>query len=191
MYRITLLAVMVAAAGLFLGCQTTPETPEKRAALEDEARTALQSMTARDDTLQQVLDESYGYVVLPSVGEGGAIAGAAYGRGVAYERGRPVGYVELNQGSIGLQLGGQTYSEIIVFEDQEDFAKLQSGPITVGADATATAIGAGVAAEAQFRNGMMVFVQPQGGAMAGVAVSGQRLEFAPMERTAGQPLNGR
>ena len=191
MHRITLLAVTAAALGLFLGCQTTPKTPQERAALENQADSTLQAMIARDKTLQEVLDKSHGYVVFPSVGEGGAIAGAAYGRGIAYERGRPTGYVELKQGSIGLQLGGQTFSEIIVFEDEEAYSKLHSGPFTLGADATATAIGTGVAGETQFRNGMIVFVQPQGGAMAGLAVSGQQLEFAPIERTAGEELNGR
>ena len=189
MHRITLLAVTAAAFALFVGCQTTPETPQERAALEDQAETTIKSMTARDDTLQEVLDESYGYVVFPSIGEGGALAGAAYGRGIAYERGRPIGYVELKQGSIGLQVGGQTFSEIIIFEDKEAFAKLHTGPFTLGADATATAIGSGEAREVQFRNGMKVFVQPQGGAMAGFAVSGQQLEFAPTERTAGGELD--
>lgn len=189
MHRFTLLAMTAAALGLYMGCQTAPKTPEERAALEHQGTTTVQAMTARDNTLQGVLDKSYGYVVFPSVGEAAFGAGAAYGRGIAYEQGRPIGYVELKQGSAGLQLGGQSYSEIIVFEDQEAFAKLHSGPFTLGADAVATALKAGVAGETQFRNGMIVFVQPQGGAMAGLAVSGQQLEFAPIERTAGDDLN--
>ncbi len=191
MYRVTLSA-LCAVAICVVGCQTAPQTPERRAALQDESQTTVRSMTARDSSLQNVLDSAHGYAVFPSVGEAGAIAGAAYGRGIAYERGRPVGYVELNQGSLGAQLGGQSFSEIIVFENEEAFSRLREGRFDVGAGASATALNAGVAAETQFRDGVIVFVQPQGGLMADVSVSGQQINFEAMGgRLAGERIEDR
>ena len=56
-------------------------------------------------------DNSYAYLVFPNVGKGGLGVGAAHGSGRAYEQGKYVGDVKLNQVSIGLQAGGQAFSQ--------------------------------------------------------------------------------
>ena len=52
-------------------------------------------------------DNSYAYLVFPKVGKGGLGVGAAHGTGRAYEQGKYVGDVKMNQVSIGLQEGSQ------------------------------------------------------------------------------------
>ena len=127
-----------------------------------------------------MLDRSYGYVVFPQVGEGGFIVGGARGQGVVFERGRPVGFATLTEGSIGLQAGGQSYSEIIVFEDPGAFQRLKAGNFDLTADAQAIALTSGASANARFEGGTAVFVLPEGGLMAGVTVGGQQISFEPM-----------
>src|SRR4029453_18146816 len=109
--RNSFVALAAAVGVLFLlgGCSTAPKTSEERESLRSEASAATKAMTAKDRSLSRVLDRSVGYVVFPNVGKGGAIAGGAYGRGVLYEQGRPNGFVELNQASIGAPAGGQNY----------------------------------------------------------------------------------
>lgn len=177
----TLLPALVAAAMIAAGCETVPETPEKQQALQSEAQAALQSMTAKDPSLQQVVNDAYGYAVFPDVGKAGAIAGAAYGRGIVYAQGQPVGYAELNQASVGLQLGGQTFAELIIFQNEAALNRMQAGNFDVGASASAVAVNTGVGAETRFENGIAVFVMPKGGLMGDLSLTGQRINFEPAQ----------
>jgi len=178
-----LTATLVAAGACTLttGCATAPKTHEERMSLVAEADAAVQSMIAKDQSLRGFLDRSHGYAVFPSVGKAGLIAGGAYGRGVAYEQGRPIGYVELNQGSVGAQIGGQTFAELIVFESQAAMERIKAGDFDMGADLSAVALKTGAAGSAQFQGGMAVFVQPKGGLMAEASIKGQKINFKPMD----------
>lgn len=168
-----------AVACVLAACATAPKSRASRDSLEARADATLDSMKAKDPALNDVLQSSYGYAVFPNIGKAGAVVGAAYGRGVVYEQGRKVGYVELNQGSFGAQLGAQSYSELIVFRDQFDLQRLKSGSFSLGGNASAVALTAGAAATARFQNGIAVFVMPRGGLMAELSVSGQQINFQP------------
>jgi lipid-binding SYLF domain-containing protein len=173
------LAVLLAAIAV-AGCATAPpKTEAKRSALQDQAEATLRSMEAKDPTLAPTVSAAYGYAVFPTVTQGGAIVGGATGRGVAYQQGRMVGYVELNQASLGAQLGGRTFSELLVFNDPSAFSNLQSGNFAFGADASADAVTAGAAASARFEKGVAAFVMPQGGLMANLSLNGQKLSYTP------------
>lgn len=162
------------------GCGGGPETRAEEQAAISQARATIQTMVTRDPSLQEVLDRAYGYVVFPQIGEGAFIVGGAQGNGVVFERGRPIGFATIAQGSIGLQAGGQTYSEIIVFHDPAVFQRLKGGQFSLTADAEAVALSRGASANASLRGGTQVFVLPEGGLMAGISVAGQQIEFQPM-----------
>jgi lipid-binding SYLF domain-containing protein len=169
---------MIAAVVIGLGaCATAPKTEAGRQSLEAHAAATLDSMLARDPGLRSVLDSAHGYAVFPDIGKAGVVVGAAYGRGILYEQGRPGGFVELNQGSIGAQLGGQTFSELIVFRDRLGVDTLKAGRFTLGANASAVALTAGAAAAAEFTDGVAVFTMPLGGLMAELTISGQKLNY--------------
>jgi len=121
-----LVAVTVALAPL-AGCSTAPKTPGKKAELHQDVQEAIQGFKQRDPTMQELFDSAAGYAVFPTVGKGGAGLGGAYGRGEVYEGGTMVGYCDLSQGTIGFQLGGQTYSELIFFEDEAALRRFKSG----------------------------------------------------------------
>jgi lipid-binding SYLF domain-containing protein len=172
--RLSGIAALALAA---VACATSPRTAGERRDLEARAGATLETMRARDPGLQALLDSAVGYVVFPEVGKGGVVVGAAYGRGVLYENGRRAGFVELNQASIGAQLGGQTFSELLVFNDRNQLQDLKDGQYSVGANASAVALTKGAAASADFQEGVAVFVLPRGGLMAELTVSGQKLNF--------------
>lgn len=173
--RIVIGLVMVALAA----CATAPRTASGRRDLEASAEATLETMRAKDPGLSALLRSAHGYAVFPEIGKGGVVVGAAYGRGILYERGKQVGYVELNQGSIGAQLGGQTFSELIVFRTEFDVAKLKNGDFSLGANASAVALTTGASAAAEFNEGVVVFTLPRGGLMAELTVSGQQLNYSP------------
>ena len=115
--------------------------------------------------------------VFPEIAKGGLIAGGAFGEGVVYVNDQVIGYAELNQASIGAQLGGQTFSELIVFRDRNALDRLMGGNFDFGVDASAIIVKTGAARSASFEDGQAVFVKPRGGLMAELSVSGQQIDF--------------
>ena len=162
------------------GCSTAPKSEEGKQNLRSDASNALNDMANRDPTLREFIDRGHGYAVFPNIGKGGAVVGGAYGRGVVYEQGRQIGYADLTQASAGAQLGGQSYSEVIVFENAGSLDRLKGGQFDLGAGVSAVLLKSGAAREARFQNGVAVFVHPKGGAMAEASVSGQKLNYTSM-----------
>ena len=93
-------------------------------------------------------NNSYGYALFPTIGKGGIGIGGAHGKGRVYVNGKHVGDTSMTQLTIGLQLGGQAYSQIIFFQDKRAFDEFSSGNFEFGAQATAVAITAGASASA-------------------------------------------
>jgi len=142
-------------------------------------------------------NNSYAYLVFPNVGKGGLGVGAAHGSGRAYEQGKYVGDVKLNQLSVGLQAGGQAFSQMVFFEDKhafEDFtrgefefdATVQAVAITASATASAGSTGTNAGAAGgkndasttgKYRKGLAVFTVAKGGLMYQAAVAGQKFKY--------------
>lgn len=140
---------------------------------------------------------SYGYAVFPTIGKGGFIAGAAHGSGLVYVGGKATGKTSMTQLSVGWQVGGEAYSQIIFFEDRRAYDEFTSGnfefgananvvAITAAASATAATSGANAAASGGkkdaataggYYKGMAVFTIAKGGLMAEASVSGQKFSF--------------
>ena len=168
---ISLLAVFAA------GCATAPKTVSDRDNLRQSADATLGEMTTRDPDLKNITQDVQAYAVFPSIGKGGAGVGGAYGKGILYERGVATGYVALEQASIGAELGGESFAELLVLRNSDDIAALKDGRYTVGANAGVVMIKAGAEAQATTGKGASVFVMPHGGLMVDVSVSGQRVSY--------------
>ena len=95
-----------------------------------------------------LLHSAYGYAVFPKIGKGGVGIGGAHGKGRVYEKGKRIGDTSMTQLTVGLQLGGQVYSELIVFEDERALKEFTNGNFEFGADANAIAITAAAGAQA-------------------------------------------
>lgn len=148
-------------------------------------------------------DSAYGYAVFPTIGKGGIGIGGAHGSGRVYAQGKAVGTSKMTQVTVGFQLGGQAYSQIIFFETPQALANFTSGNFEFGAQATAVAITAGVSAEAStgggaaagisggqndastqsggYRKGMAIFTLAKGGLMYEASLGGQKYSYQPNE----------
>ncbi len=82
-------------------------------ASDSDAQAVIAKFKEKDPGLAKTFKEAYGYVVFPTVGKGGIGIGAARGKGYVYEHGRLIGRSTLTQVTLGLQLGGQVYSEVV------------------------------------------------------------------------------
>jgi lipid-binding SYLF domain-containing protein len=140
---------------------------------------------------------SYAYAVFPTVGQGGFIVGAAHGSGRVFVHDVYVGRTAVTQLSVGWQAGGQAYSEIIFFENQQALEQFESGNFQFGAGASVTAItagasagvstdGAGAGASAglhdaavvgSFNKGMAVFTIAKGGLMVDASLEGEKFSY--------------
>src|SRR5450432_4127231 len=168
-----------ALAMMLMGCETAPQSDAGKSNLADDSSAALNRMKANDPSLNDFLSTSYAYAVFPDVGKGGLIAGGAYGRGVVYEQGRMIGYADLTQATVGAQVGGQTYSELITFEHQGDLNRFTSGKLKFSANASAVALKSGAGAAARYSDGVAIFIHAQGGLMAEASIGGQEFKYQP------------
>jgi len=169
-----------AAVLLVAGCQTAPKTPDARANLIDQADVNLRRFERSDPSIRTVLDHATGYAVFPDVGKGGFIGGGAYGKGVLYQGRDIVGFADMTEATFGFQAGGQEFSELLIFQNQEALNKFKDkGGYGLAAEASAVALKPGAAAQAEYKHGVMVFTLTNSGLMAEAAVAGQKFRFTP------------
>jgi len=156
----------------------------------------------KSPAVQPFFKNCYGYAVFPAIGKGGIGIGGAYGTGQVYQGGKVTGKASLVKLSIGWQLGGQAYSQIIFFKDKRAYNEFTGGNFEFDASASAVAITAGVQAKAgtegatggasagsdtgkhaeiKYSKGMAVFVHTKGGLMYEAALGGQKYSFTPTE----------
>ena len=81
-----------------------------------EAERTIKEFIKIDQGLHKFFDQAYGYAILPKIGKGGFIVGGAHGDGILFENGEPVGTIEMTQLTVGGQIGGKSYAEIIFFK---------------------------------------------------------------------------
>lgn len=101
--------------------------------------------------------------------------------GVLFEKARAIGRATLSQVSVGAQLGGEPYSQIVFFETPQELARFKSGDFSFTAQVGAVALKSGASAHAEFQNGVAVFSATKGGLMAEVNVAGQKFSFEPFK----------
>jgi len=158
------------------------------------------SVFKKSQAVQPFFNNCYGYAIFPTVGKAGIGIGGAYGKGKVYQGGKYTGTASLTKLSIGFQLGGQAFSQIIFFQDRRSYREFISGDFEFDASASAVAITAGVQAKAgtegatgsatagpatgvqaetAYYKGMAVFVHSKGGLMYEAAIGGQKFTFKP------------
>jgi len=143
---------------------------------------------------------AYGYAVFPTVGKGGVGIGGAFGEGRVYKKDTVTGTVSLAQLTIGLQLGGQAFSQIVFLKDERAYKEFTGGSFEFDAQASAIAITAGAQAQAgtsgktagasagvatgkeaaKYTKGMGILVRGKGGLMYEVSLGGQKFTFKPL-----------
>ncbi|MCF8069711.1 MAG: hypothetical protein K9L30_14120 [Desulfobacterales bacterium] len=156
----------------------------------------------RSEVVQPFFESAYGFAVFPAIGKGGVGIGGGYGKGQVYQGGNVTGKASVFEVSIGFQLGGQAFSEIIFFVDKRAYDEFTGGSFEFDVTASAVAINAGVQAKAgtegstssankgvltgkqaktEYQNGMAVFIYTKGGLMYEASISGQKFNFEANE----------
>ena len=134
-----------------------------------------------DPGLQHFFDNSYGYAIFPNIGKGGLIVGGAHGKGIVFKKGEPVGATEMTQVSIGGQIGGKSYAEIIFFKSKAEYEVFITGRYEVAVTLSAVALDYGVSNDMAYSNGVVIVTKDNGGLMAEATVGGQKFSYKPFE----------
>jgi lipid-binding SYLF domain-containing protein len=151
-----------------------------------------------DAGASDMFSTAYGYALFPTIGKAGFILGGAYGEGRVYEQGAYIGDTSMTQATIGFQLGGTGFSQVIFFQDKRAVTEFTDGNFEFGAEAQATILTAAAGASANtsgssatasggknnastggngYTNGMATFTITKGGLMYEVSLGGQKFSY--------------
>ena len=108
-----------------------------------EAQGTIAVFKKTDPGLTRFFDHAVGYAVFRQLVKGAVGIGGASGSGIVFEKGKAVGKARLTQGTIGAQIGGQTYSEVIFFETVPALTDFKKGTLALAAQVSAVAASAG------------------------------------------------
>ena len=172
---ICLLLALVIVVGL-----VNAQSSKNEKIIED-CKRAKTEFIKTDNLIQSLFKDSYGYVIFPNVGKGAIGIGGAAGNGIVFEKGEMIGAAKMKQLSIGFQLGGQAYREVIFFEDEDALNRFKENNFEFSAQASAIAVKAGATANVKYREGVMVFSQQKGGLMYEASIGGQKFDYTEFE----------
>ena len=126
--------------------------------------------------------KSYGYAIFPNIGKGGFGIAGAYGKGRVYVNGKHIANTSVSQFTIGFQLGGQAYTQMMFFKDKNAFTTFKTGNFELGVQASAVAINVGAGATVDYDRGIAIFTSSKGGLMYEASVGGQKFKYAPIKQ---------
>lgn len=186
---------VLATAGLLAmglaGCSNTQgpvsastSTGAKRAAIDAEVDAALAELYRTRPGARQLADRAKAILVFPSITQAGFGVGGLYGTGAMREGGRTTGYYNIAGGTIGLQIGGQSFSQAYFFNTAaalETFRKTKGFELGAGLTAVAADFGAnGEITTSTLQKPLVVVTWGQSGLMAGATIQGAKItEISP------------
>lgn len=146
-----------------------------------DAERAKQAFIEKNKSMATYFAEADAYVIFPNVGEGAFIVGGASGNGAVYENGKLIGMAKMKKIDVGAQIGGDAYSEAILFNSDEALQRFKDDDFELSAKASAVLVKDGASIDANYRYGVAVFTMPKAGLSVEASVGGQNFEFIPFE----------
>jgi len=147
--------------------------------LHAEVIAALKELQDKHPEVKKVLKEAHGFAVVPSIGRASAVLGGAYGLGEVFEQEKVIGYAAVIELTIGVQVGGVTFHELIVFHDKGSLDRFKTGKYAFAADAGVAIVKAGAQAMKGFGASSSIFLYSEGGMLLDLAIGGQKFIFKP------------
>lgn len=162
-----------------VGLAFLPDSLHAANSLQARVENAIDLFKKKDSTIANFFKNSHGYAVFPTVGKGGIGIGGAHGNGLVFEKGKTIGKASLSQVTIGFQLGGQSYAEVIFFETAASMESFKASRFALSAQASAVAAAEGASANAKYEQGVAIFTMVNSGLMYEATVGGQKFKFKP------------
>ena len=161
-----------------------PEEPKKITVvfpkdtkLQNEVKDAMKVFVDGNPEMKAHFQNAYAFAVFPKITKGGLGIGGAGGHGLVFDDKTVIGQSKLGQATFGLQAGGQTYMEVIFFEDQPALDRFTAGKVKFSGQASAVALKDGASADIDYQDGVAIFTKTIGGLMAEASVGGQSFKY--------------
>ncbi len=173
---INLAILVLTVTGLFIPAISHAQKDSK-SKMVMESREAKAAFIKTDAGFTTLFNDAYAYVIFPNIGKGGLIVGGAGGKGTVYEKGKAIGKGKMVQVTVGAQAGGQSYREVIFFENKEALDRFKDNKLEFSGQVSAVAAKSGAAATAKYSEGVAVFTEERGGLMVEASVGGQKFTY--------------
>jgi len=176
LFKLVFLIFAVVSIPFGIRAQDKKETDK----LISESKKTKSEVLKTDPSMSGLFSSSIGYVIFPNNGKGGIVIGGSGGNGVLYEKGKPIGTAKMAQVTVGAQVGGASYSEIIFFEDKKALDRFRDNKVEFSSQVSAVALKSGVSKNAKYSDGVSVFTIDLSGLMAEATVGGQKFTYKPL-----------
>lgn len=168
-------ARFVAVLAIVAAASLTPVRAQDTEAKE--VADAIASFKSSDAALAKWFDSAYGYAVFPKITKAAIVIGGAAGDGRVFEKGAYIGNARVTQATIGAQLGGQSFSEVIFFENKAALDRFKEDRFEMSAGLSAVAAGEGKSMDAKYAQGVAIFTLAKKGLMAEASIGGQKFKY--------------
>jgi|SRR5579871_3475748 len=155
---------------------------DEEKSMGEQVKDSIALFKSDSTNVAKLFDTAYGYAVLPSVGKGAVGIGGAHGEGQVFEKGKLIGTCKMSQVTIGAQLGGQKFDEVIFFETKDALDGFKSSEWAMSAGVNAVAAAESASADAKYKNGVLVYTIAKGGLMFEASVGGQKFKYTPLDK---------
>ena len=168
-----LAAVLVLGAGPVLAQRGAEEVQQRKQEIDSAAQATLDDLL-KQPGVQDLYGRAAGYAVF-TVTKGGFIVSGGGGNGVAVNKstGQRT-YMRMGTAGVGLGIGGQRYSLVMLFETEDRLNKFVAGGWDSSATAEAAAGQEGIAVRSSFIDGVAFYQITEKGLMAHADVSGTK-----------------
>src|SRR5205814_8148522 len=95
------------------------------------------------------------------------------------EKGKFIGYATITQLTLGVQIGGDTFSEVVIFESRQALDRFRQNKMAFAANASAVLVKAAAAGTADFPKGVKAMAYSRGGMLLEAAIGAQKFKFKP------------
>lgn len=173
--------VFLATALIALAACSSSDPDEKsarRAEINNAADAAWSELIAENVAAKDLAKTAKGVAIFPDIIKGGLIVGGETGDGVLRVGGDTEAYYNVSSASIGLQVGGQSYSQVLMFLTEEALASFRgSSGWEAGVDGTVAVIDKGASGDLDTSNisdPVVAFIFGEEGLMGGVSIEGSK-----------------
>ncbi len=150
-----------------------------RAALERDARAALQKLTNTVPAAKSLSSSATAVLVFPKVTKAGLGVGGQYGDGVLFRQGKVAGYYNTSGASFGLQAGAQQFGYAMFMMNDKAVSALSANEgFEVGVGPSVVVIDEGKAktlTTTTAKDDIYAFIFGQKGLMAGLGLQGNKI----------------
>lgn len=147
--------------------------------LDKDSRQALQTLYKASASATSLSHDAKAILVFPNMMKAGLVFGGSYGEGELIKESKVSGYYNSVTGSLGLQIGAQSYAYAVFLMTDKAVEYLEkSDGWEIGVGPTVVVVDEGVAknlSSSTLKNDAYAFIFSQQGLMAGISIEGTKI----------------